>query len=87
MEDSSMISMADIISSRAPVQKSQKTERGELLSYFSTKLDKKIPYVAFKLTMIPTEDLYFIKSNCDDYERRGGIWAKAFYGSLKPHDT
>ncbi len=78
-----MKSMASLLQKREVQPKKKITERGELMSYFSKKLDKKIPYVAFKLTSVPTQDLYFIKSSCDDYERRGGIWAKAFYGSLK----
>lgn len=76
-------STATLFAAHAKPVKSKVTERGELLKYFASKIDKKIPYVAFKVMKIPTKDLYFIKSTCDDYERRGNPWAKGFYGSLK----
>ncbi len=63
-------------------QKKQ-SERGELLSYFSEKLHKKIPYVAFKLTGFTIQDMYYLKSLADSEERRGTPWAKVFYGSIK----
>lgn len=75
--------MASLLKRREAQPKKKVTERGELLRYFARKIDRKIPYVAFKLTSIPTQDFYFIKSTCDDYERRGGNWSKAFFGSLK----
>lgn len=60
-----------------------KTERGELLLYFAKKTGYTIKRVAFKLTGIPTKDLYYIKSCCDDYENRGNTWGKCFNGMLK----
>lgn len=56
------------------------SERGMLLKYFSEKTKKPLPYIAFKLTGIPTPDLYHIKKQCDTYK---GPWAKAFFGMLK----
>lgn len=70
-----------------PVARKQR-ERGELLKYFCQKLGKsqrEIGFVAFKVTGIPTRDLYYIKSICDQYENEGkGAWGKCFYGCLKP---
>ncbi len=59
------------------------SERGELLSYFSTKLHKKIPYVAFKLTGFTIQDMYYLRSSCDQAEHRGIPWGAAFYSSIK----
>lgn len=74
-------------------QKSKKTERGELLVYFCGKLNKgraekklkplTIPRVAFMLTRIPTKDLYYIKSVCDDFEKRGKPFGGLFWKLLK----
>lgn len=66
-----------------PVKKSRKTERGELLKYFSQKTGWTIPRLCGKLVGLEVKDFYYIKSICDDYERRGGVWAKCFFGSLK----
>lgn len=67
--------------------KDRKTERGELLRYFSSKLHLPIPRVVGKLGPgLSVEDLYYIKSAADSYERDGNPWGKAFYGMLKPRD-
>lgn len=63
--------------------KTRVTERGELLKYFAQKTDKKIPFIAFKLTGFKLSDLYYLKSLCDGEERRGEPWAKVFFGSIK----
>ena len=63
--------------------KNNKTERGELLKYFAQKLNLTIPRVAFHLTGFKLPDLYYMKSVCDDEERRGNIWAKVWWGSIK----
>ena len=60
--------------------KRRETERGMLLEYFSKKTGRPIKFIAFKLTSIPTPDLYHIKKQCDIYK---GVWAKAFFGMLK----
>ncbi len=65
---------------RFAVSSSKKTERGELLKYFAQKTGKSIGYIAFRLTKIPTADLYFIQKRCDEYD---GPWSKAFFGMLK----
>lgn len=61
----------------------KKTERGELLKEFAGKLGKPIGYVAMRLSGFKLPDLYYIKSIADAEERRGGIWSKVFYGSIK----
>lgn len=68
--------------------KDRKTERGELLRYFARKLGMPIPRVAAKLGPgLSVEDLYFVKSASDAYEREGkGPWAKAFNGMLIVRD-
>jgi hypothetical protein len=60
------------------------TERGELLKYFADKTARKIPQIAMKVQGLELRDLYYIKSACDSYEKQGNIWAKGFYGMLKP---
>ena len=60
------------------------SERGELLKYFASKINKPIGFVAFKLTGMDLQTLYYIKSLADGEERRGTPWSKTFYGSIKP---
>lgn len=68
-------------------QKPQKAkapqERGELLKYFASKIGKPIGFVAMKLTGYKLPDLYYLKSICDQEEKRGVPWSKVFYGSIK----
>jgi hypothetical protein len=64
--------------------KTRTTERGELLQYFSQKLNRPIPYVAFRLTKMDLPTLYYIKSDCDQAANRGIPWGAAFYTSIKP---
>lgn len=59
---------------------SRATERGELLKKFSVKTGKPLGFIAYRLTGIPTRDLYFIEKQCDTYQ---GPWSKAFFGMLK----
>lgn len=86
-DDNRMISMASLLEKRVAEPKKKMTERGELLKYFAGKLDKKIPYVAFKVAKLSLQDLYYIKSACDLYEHDGNPWSKGFYGSLKPGEV
>lgn len=88
--DESFHSVTDLFGNfRLAVVKKGQSERGELLRYFSGKLGISIPLVAFKVTKLGLDDLYHIKSACDQYAARpeetgGGPWSKAFYGMLKP---
>ncbi len=83
-----MKKIGDSIKPLFPEQPKKKgSERGELLDYFSKKLGRKIPFIAFKLTGFKLPDLYYLKSICDDAERRGTPWGKVFWGSIKNKDT
>lgn len=64
--------------------KKSSNERGELLKYFAEKIKKPIGFVAMRLTGFSVKDMYYIKSICDQEERRGEPWSKIFYGSIKP---
>lgn len=66
---------------RFVVTKSRESERGQLLKYFAQKTGKPIGYIAFRLTKVPTGDLYHIQKTCDAYD---GAWSKCFFGMLKP---
>jgi hypothetical protein len=75
------------------------TERGELLTYFILRINAErgkgyspytIPRLAQKLQGFGLQDLYYLRSICDDTRNRGGSWSKCFFGSLKvpiKHDT
>lgn len=64
--------------------KSGQSERGGLLEYFASKTGWPIKRLVYKLAGLELQDLYFLKSNADAYEREGkGAWSKAFFGSLK----
>ncbi len=72
------------------------TERGELMEYFLGKLnagrvqDGLAPMtmgrMARILVGIPTKDLYFLKSICDDAQKRSGpsAFSKKFWWEIKP---
>jgi hypothetical protein len=68
-----------------PQPKKQVSERGELLEYFCKKLSIKIPMLMGRWLWpgITLQDLYFIKSSCDQAEQRGIAWGAAFYTSVK----
>jgi hypothetical protein len=72
------------------------TERGELMRYFMGKLNMTrardglppltMPRIGRVLQVIPTNDLYFLKSVCDDVLKRNGIdaFSKRFWWEVKP---
>lgn len=74
-------------------KKTRETERGELMTYFCKKLNEgrkekglkemNIKRVAFLLTAIPTKDLYYIQSVCDDWADEGKPWGALFWKLLK----
>ena len=82
--------------SSMPKKKDRATERGELLLYFMQKLNMPrgrdgmppltIGRMAKTLEGIPTLDLYFLKSICDDAQRRGDIdsFSKKFWWEINP---
>ena len=72
------------------------SERGDLLHYFMQKLnmtrtrDGLAPLTMARmgraLQGIPTKDLYFLKSVCDDAQKRNGIdaFSKKFWWEINP---
>lgn len=69
---------------RITLSNKRTSERGELLKYFAEKTGKPIKYIAFRLTMVPTADLYFMQKQCDTYK---GPFSKCFFGMLKVSAT
>lgn len=75
-------------------KKSRASERGDLLKYFTDKINlerdgkkyKKVSvgYTARKLSHLTVPDMYYLKSTCNDATSRGYSWSKCFFGSLKP---
>lgn len=77
-------------------KKDRKTERGELMRYFLQKLnitrgrDGLVPLtmgrIGKALQAIPTKDIYFLKSVCDDSQKRGDInsFSKRFWWEINP---
>lgn len=84
------------IAGTAQKKKDRATERGELMEYFMRKLNyARVRDGMLALTMarmgrtlvaIPTKDLYYLKSVCDDADKRGGIdaFSKKFWWEVKP---
>lgn len=66
-----------------PQRRKRANERGDLLVYFASKLDRKIPSFSWALKGLELVDLYYIKSDCDQAEARGIPWGAAFWSSLK----
>jgi hypothetical protein len=77
-----------------PTKKSRATERGELMKYFRAELNRgRVRDGLLPLTMprmgkifeaIPTKDLYFLKSVCDQHAERGGDFSKRFWWEIDP---
>lgn len=83
------VQVKDLFGTDKVVSKS-KSERGDLLSYFYEKISPtykgklRMSSLAFRTSHLQLPDLYYLKSKCDQEERRGEPWAKVFWGSLKP---
>ena len=72
------------------------TERGELMRYFMERLNRTraqdglapltMARMGRVLVAIPTKDLYYLRSVCDDAESRGGAaaFSKKFWWEVKP---
>ena len=81
---------------RPPRRKIRATERGHIFDLILARLNpsrissgyKPLTHgrLGFKLTGIPTKDLYALISKCDDAERRGYAWGAIFWRELKPND-
>lgn len=84
------------ISGAVRPKKEKATERGELMRYFMDKLNMArrrdglgaltMGRMGRLLVAIPTKDLYYLKSVCDDSDKRGGIdsFSKKFWWEVKP---
>ena len=84
------------IAGKASLKKDKATERGELMQYFMQKLNRArmrdglppltMPRMGRLLVAIPTPDLYFLKSVCDDADKRNGIdaFCKKFWWEISP---
>lgn len=72
-------SLADLMAGRQAKDKGRATERGELLKYFNDRvLNKKgkkfgIPFFAMKLQGFKEQDLYHLKSVCEQESKRSFI--------------
>jgi hypothetical protein len=81
---------------RAPRPKKPVSERAELLQFFLDKVNaarrgtKYKPLrpaaLAVKLSHLKLPDLYYLKSVCEDAERRGKPFSAIFWWSLKAKD-
>lgn len=79
---------------QSPKKKNRDTERGELMRYFQFELNKarvrdglpplSMPRMGKILELIPTKDLYYLKSVCDQTAARGGEFSKKFWWEVKP---
>jgi hypothetical protein len=82
------------LSSDVPKKRKRLTERGEMMRYFKDELNKtrikdgfeyiSMPRMGKILEMIPTSDLYYLKSVCDEAARRGNSFSKRFWWELDP---
>lgn len=75
------------------------TERGELMRYFMDKLNiprkrdglapLTMPRMGRLLIAIPTKDLYYLKSVCDDADKRHGLdaFSKKFWWEIRPRTS
>lgn len=60
------------------------SERQFLIGEFVRELATyKAPFIAFKLSHIPTKDLYFLLSVCNDEKNRGRSFSWKFFSSIK----
>lgn len=66
-----------------------RSKRAYILSQFLEELNLNNPkpykpsYIAFRLSHLKIHDMEATFSMCMDYKRRGGVFAKCFFGSLK----
>jgi len=78
-------------------RKGPRNERDELLDFFYERLAPayekftKKPlmkgYLAMKISHLKDRDLFFLKSDCLDAERRGQTFSKVFWGSLRVREN
>jgi len=76
--------------SRSPAKKERATERGELMEYFRDRLNPdrikdgipplSMPRMAKVLQLIPTKDLYYLKTVCEQSKH----FSKKFWWEINP---
>lgn len=76
-----------------PKKRDPATERGELMRYFMKELNISrvrdglppltMPRMGKILELISTDNLYYVKSVCDDAAKRGGEFSKKFWWEVK----
>lgn len=83
-------SLADLMKGRElPKKQKHRTERGDLLTYFHQRIKNKqgkeyrMAFIASKLAHLELQDLYFLKSTCEDAQRRGKPFGAIFWWSIK----
>lgn len=81
---------------QVPAKKSRDTERGELMEYFLAKLNAtrardglgamSMGRLGRLFLGVPTQDLYYLKSICDDAAKRGNAssFSKKFWWEVNP---
>jgi len=74
-----MDSLADIIAKREPIPRKRGTERGELIEFFSLKLERKPVQIGVRLAHYKTPELYALKSAFLDRWNRNGTEAARRY--------
>lgn len=77
-----------------PRPQPRSSERGDLLQYFTDRINERrkgtkfkpltIRAIAVKLSHLGLRDLYYLKSVCDEAERRGYPWAAIFWKEITP---
>lgn len=82
--------IGDLIKKELPIEKSRKTERGELMRFFQKQLNydrarDHLPLVTMArmgkiLQGIPTDDLYYLKSVCEKAKH----FSKKFWWEIDP---
>lgn len=80
--------------SSSNVRRKRLTERGELMRHFTDELNRTrkrdrlelitMPRMGKILEAIPTSDLYYLKSVCDEAARRGNDFSKRFWFEIDP---
>lgn len=75
-------------------KRERQTERGEMMKYFMERLNPtrvrdgyaplSLARMGRILVAIPTRDLYYLKSVCEDAAARGKDFSKKFWWEVKP---
>lgn len=91
MTPSTLVSCSDLFGRYRLIKKEGRVmdERATLLKYFHEHARDKlgdpfaISYIGLILSHLKIQDLYYLKSVLESETKRGGIWNKIFFGSIK----